>query len=129
MFNFSAQIFDLAFNYYALLSLFGIIVNLVLLYFVISRGLRNSTNNWFTLFLCTIVLWGISEFFGRLSATTQGAIFWGNFGAPGWLFLGPTYFSFVISFVGKENLLEGLGRKFLTYGSGLIFLFLVWIIS
>lgn len=119
-------IFDFAFNPYALLSLFGIVVNLVLIYLILSRGLQSSANKWFTLFLSLIVLWGVGEFIGRLSNNPVAANFWGLVSAPGYVFMNLAFFTFTLAYVGKDNFLEGFGKRLLVFGSGLLMLFLIW---
>lgn len=122
----AAVIFDFAFNPYALLSLFGIITNLVLIYLILSQGVKDRTTNWFTLFLITIIFWGVGEFFGRLSANPVAADFWGTISGPGFVFVTLTFFAFTLTYVGKEKVLDSFGNRLLIFGSGLIMLFFVW---
>lgn len=122
----ASVLFDFAFNPFALLSLAGIIVNLVLIYLILSRGLQSNANRWFTLFLSILVLWGFGEFFGRLSNNAVASSFWGTVSAPGYTFMSLAFFSFTLSYVGKENFLDGFGRRLLVFGSGLLMLFLIW---
>ncbi len=126
MLIFSAQLLDFAFNPYAILSLIGIVVNLTLIYLVLSRGLQNSTTRWFVLFLTLLVIWGASELLGRLSANSVAADFWGYFGALGWIFMPLAFFNFTLSYVGKENWVAGFGRRLLVFVPAITFLFLVW---
>ncbi len=119
-------IFDFAFNPYALLSLFGIVVDLVLIYLILSRGLQSSANKWFTLFLSFLVLWGIGEFLGRMSNNVIASNFWGSVSSPGYVFMSPVFFTFTLAYVGKESFLEGFGKRVLVFGSSLLMIFLVW---
>jgi len=122
----SAQAFSFAFNPFALLSLTGIIVNLILIYLILSRGIQNSANRWFTFFLFCLVLWGIGEFLNRLSVNPEGANLWSAVGAPGWIFMSIAFFNFTLTYVGKEYLVESLLKKFLVFAPVIIFLFIVW---
>lgn len=115
------------FNPYALLSLVGILVNLALIYLILSRGIQNSANRWFTTFLFALVVWGISEFMGRLSSTAEMSQFWGYLGAPGFVFMPIFFFNFALAYVGKESWVDGLFKRFLIFGSGVVFLFLSWV--
>lgn len=119
-------IFDFAFNPYALLSLFGVVVNLVLIYLILSRGLQSSANRWFTLLLSLLVLWGAGEFLGRLSNNPVASDFWGSVSAPGYVLMSVVFFSFTLAYIGKENFLDSFGKRLLVFGSGLFFLFIVW---
>lgn len=119
-------IFDFAFNPYALLSLFGIITNITLIYLILSRGVKDGATNWFTLFLISIVLWGVGEFFGRLSDNAIAADFWGRVSAPGFVFITLEFFAFTLAYVGKDNILDSFGKRLIVFGSGLVMLFLVW---
>ncbi|HSX58112.1 MAG TPA: ATP-binding protein [Candidatus Saccharimonadales bacterium] len=126
MMTISAQIFDFAFNPYAMLSLMGIVVVLILVYLIQSRGIQNSANKWFTGFLMLLVLWGCGEFFGRLSANPTAAAFWGNISPPGWIFVGVFFLMFTLAYLDKESLLDSVNRKLLIFGSGVFWLFIVW---
>jgi PAS domain S-box-containing protein len=126
MFTDLAQIFNLTFNPFALLSLLAVVVNISLIILIQVRGSRNEANRWFVLLLIALVVWGIAEFFGRLSTTAEASSFWGYVGRPGWIFVSVVFFSFVLTYIGKENILESRFARFLIYGPGLIFLFLSW---
>lgn len=126
MLNFSAEIIDFTFNPYAILSLVGVLVNLVLVYLILSKGIQNATNRAFVVFLFTLIIWGVNEFFGRLSANPTAANFWGYLGALGWIFMPLTFLHFTLSYIGKENWVSGFARRFLLYFPAITILFLVW---
>ncbi len=119
-------IFDFTFNPYALLSLLGLIVNLILIYLILSRGVQSSANKWFTLFLSALVLWGMGELLGRLSNNPYASSFWSSIGAPGYVFMSSIFFTFTLTYVGKDSFLESFGKRLLVFGSGLLMLFLIW---
>ncbi len=119
-------LFDFSFNPFALLSLLGILVNLILVYLILSRGPQSNANKWFTLDLCCLVLWGVGEFFSRLSDNPIASSFWTSISVPGYVFMSLAFFSFALAYVGKENFLEGFGRRLLVFGSGILMLFLIW---
>ncbi len=122
----SAQVLSFQFNPYSLLSLIGIVGNLLLIYLILSRGIQNSANRWFSFFLFCLVLWGTGEFLNRLSVYPEGANFWSSVGAPGWVFMSIAFFNFTLAFVGKEYLVDSLIKKFLIYAPTIIFLYIVW---
>lgn len=122
----SAQIFDFQFNPFSLLSLIGIVGNLFLIYLILSRGIQNSANRWFTFFLFCLVMWGIGEFLNRLSVYPIGANFWSSIGAVGWIFMSIAFFNFTLAYIGKENLVDSLTKKFFIFAPTLVFLYIVW---
>ncbi len=122
----ASEIFDFTFNYFSLLSLLGTSVNLILIYLVLSRGVQSSANKWFTLFLSLLALWGVGEFFGRLSGNPAASSFWSSVSSPGFVFMSPIFFLFTLTYIGKDNFMEGFGRRLLVFGSGLLMLFLIW---
>lgn len=126
MITISAQLVDFVFNPYALLSLLGLLVNLTLIYLILSRGIQNSANRWFTMFLISLIVWGLSEFFGRIANNPAAADFWGRTGAIGWIFVALFFFSFTLAYIGKETWLDSFTRRLLVFVPGIVFLFLVW---
>lgn len=118
--------FDLTYNSFALLSLFGIVVNAGLIILMVRKGLKVSANRWFTLFLIALVVWGVGEFMGRISADPGASSIWGLLGSPGWIFVSPIFLGFTLTYIGQEDLLNSFAYRFLIFGSGLFFLFLVW---
>ena len=126
MFTDLAQIFDFTFNPFALLSLLAILVNLSLVLLINLKGVKNEANSWFVLLLIAIVLWGISEFFDRSSASPLASLFWGYIGRPGWVFIPVILFSFALSFIGVRDALKSRIYQFLVFGPAFMFLFLSW---
>src|SRR3990167_7264568 len=126
MFTDLTQIFDFTFNPFALLSLLAVLVNSALVLLINIKGVKNEANKWFILLLIAIILWGISEFFDRSSASTLASLFWGYIGRPGWVFLSVILFSFALSFVDKKDVPKSRTYQFLVFGPALCFLFLSW---
>ncbi len=126
MFTDLAQIFDFTFNPFALISLLAGLVNLSLVVLIYVRGVDNEVNRWFRLLLVAIILWGVSEFLGRISSTPETSLFWGYLGRPGWVFVPVLLFSFTISFIGKEGILKSGRNQLLIFFPALVFLFLSW---
>ena len=75
----SPPIFDLRWNAYALLTVISIVLNVVFLVLSSRINIRGTEAVWFTVFIAAMTVFGIGEFFMRLSATPEGAIFWGKF--------------------------------------------------
>ncbi len=121
-----AQVFNFAFNPFALLSLLAIVVNLSLIILIQVKGTKNEANRWFVLLLVALIIWGVGEFFGRLSTTAEASSFWGYIGVPGWIFISVVFFSFVLTYIGKKSILENRFGRFIIFGPGLVFLFLSW---
>ncbi|MDP2671375.1 MAG: ATP-binding protein [bacterium] len=121
-----ATIFDFVLRPFALLSLFAIIINVGLIFFIASKGLKVSVNRWFILFVSSVVLWGASEFFSRISNNPTAANFWSSTGAPGWIFVASLFLGFTLTYVGKEEILQGFLNRILIFGFGFLFLFFVW---
>jgi PAS domain S-box-containing protein len=92
------HIFELRFNPYALLSLAAVISNLVLI-ILISR-VKGKTEDlvWFSLFITTLLLWAIAEFFTRVSADSSAFTFWWSMGSPPSYFMPAMLFMFVLSY-------------------------------
>jgi signal transduction histidine kinase len=92
--NGQPAIFDLRFNAYALVSLAAVIMTLSFLYISTRTSIRGAEAIWFNLFVSCITVFAAAEFFMRLSATPEGAIFWDKFfgigaleSAAGFLFI------------------------------------------
>lgn len=120
------EIFDFTFNIWALPSLVGVTVNLVLAVLILRQGSQNSANRWFALFLFCLALWGTSEIMGRLSATPVADQFWAKIGPPGWIFMSPIFFTFALIFTRREKLLNYPWFPVVVFLPGLVFLFLAW---
>lgn len=126
MLSISAQVIDFTFNPYAILSLLGVLVNLILIYLVLSKGASNNSTRWFLLFLTTLVVWGSTELLGRISANPVAADFWGYFGAIGYILMPVAFFNFAISYVGREALIDGYLKKLIIFVPAILILFFVW---
>jgi len=119
-------LFDFAFNPYALLSYLAVVANTIVLYLVVSRGLKVSANRWFVMTVLALIPWGLGEAFLRLSANPTAASFWQAVEIIGWVFVSPLFLSFTLAYIGKENLLSRLSVQALLFGPALLFLFLGW---
>jgi len=117
---------DLVFRPWALLSFLAILVNIGLIALITTKGFQLSTTRWFVMFLFNLVLWGASEFLGRISGNPAAANFWGLVGSPGWVFVAPVFLGFTLSYVGKAEVLDRLLYRFLIFGSAFIWQFVVW---
>ena len=126
MFTDLAPIFDLRFNPYAFLSLTAIIINIVVLIVVNTRGAKNETNRWFSLVLIAIILWAFSEFMDRSSANEIASLFWSYIGRPGWVFIPVLLFTFALHFVGKGELMRSKLAQFAVFGPAFLWLFFAW---
>lgn len=120
------MIFDFAFNPYALLSIFAVVINLVLIYLISSRGLQSTANRWFVLVLVTLVIWGATEALERFSANPTASDFWSNLGSISWIFVSPVFLTFTILYVGREKFASSFVRQALLFGPAFVFLYLGW---
>jgi len=120
------NIFDFAFNPYALLSLIAAAACLVVIFLVFSEGINVSVNRWYSYSIITLFIWAVTEAFSRLSVTPYAAIFWETLGSIGWIFVAPLFFAFAISYIGKEKLLSKFSWQSILFGPAFTFLFLSW---
>src|SRR3972149_7946083 len=114
---------DFTFNSYALLSLFALIVNTILIYLITTQGLQVSANRWFIFVLITLVVWSATESLSRFSGNAAAADFWGSIGSLGWIFVAPLFFGFTLSYIGKEGLISAVSRQIMLFGPAILFLF------
>lgn len=121
-----ATLFDFAFNPWALFSVWSVIINAILLYFIITRGFQVAANRWFALVILSLIVWGFFESLDRFSATPVGSDFWGVGGMMGWGFVGPLFLGFTLLYIGKDKIVSNLWVQLLMYGPAFIFLFLGW---
>ena len=121
-----STLFDFAFNPWALFSVWSVIVNTILLYFIITRGFQVAANRWFALVILSLIVWGFFESLDRFSATPVASDFWGVGGMMGWGFVGPLFLGFTLLYIGKDKIFSNLWVQLLMYGPAFIFLFLGW---
>lgn len=119
-------IFDFVFRPASLLSLLAIVVNLGLIGFIISRGLKVSANRWFVLFIFVIIVWAFAEFMGRISGNPTASSFWSSIGAFGYVFVAPVFLGFTLTYIGKEEVLSNYFYRLLIFGPAFLFIFLIW---
>src|SRR3990172_11351077 len=117
---------DFIFNSYALLSLFALIVNTILIYLITTQGLQVSANRWFIFVLITLVIWSATESLSRFSGNPAAADFWGTIGSLGWIFVSPIFLGFTLSYIGKEELVSTVSKQIMLFGPAVLFLFLDW---
>jgi PAS domain S-box-containing protein len=119
-------IFDFGFNPLAIFSLFAVITNSIVIYLIFSESLQVSTNRWYSYSIISLIVWGITEAFSRLSVTGSAASFWEISGSIGWIFVAPLFLAFTIAYTGREKILSKVSAQFLLFGPALFFLFLSW---
>src|SRR4030042_2247189 len=117
-------IFNFTFNPYAIFSLTAIIINAVLIYIIARKSLSAPSNRWFILVLVSFLVWGFSEFMGRISATAETFVFWNSVGIAGWMFVGQLYFAFTLTYIGKTEVIGNFFNQIWLFGGSLVFLFL-----
>jgi two-component system phosphate regulon sensor histidine kinase PhoR len=120
------NIFDFTFNPYGLISLFAVVTNGILLYLLVSQGLKVLANRWFSITVLFLIVWSVSETLVRFSANPAAANFWYILGMPGWMFVSPFFLSFVMSYINKESFFSKLSSLIIIFIPGFIFLFLGW---
>lgn len=121
----SAQIFNLRFNGYAVISLFSALVNCGFAIYVVSKRneFKSSEVTWYLLFVYTLVFFGLFEMFQRLSATPTGAIFWAALSGIGPAFLGVGLLLFSLQYVKPGVKLNSVIPLLLISGAILYFFF------
>ncbi len=119
-------LFDLVFRSSAIPSLIGVTLDIFIIVLVLRRGGANALTRPFLLFVVCVLLWGITEFMVRLSQTVDSASFWVDMGVPGWTFMAPLFFTFVLLYVGRDELLDSYLGQIFIFGPSLLSLFMVW---
>jgi PAS domain S-box-containing protein len=108
-------------NSYVFLSLTGFIVTFVMAIYVITLNYKSKTNRIFALFSLTLAIWNFGEMMLRIVVTARAATFWDlTASLLGWIFLGPLYLHFVLTFTKKDKVLENRGMMLLLYGPSLL---------
>ena len=108
-------------NSYVFLSLTGFIVTFVMAIYVITLNYKNKTNRIFALFSLSLAIWNFGEMMLRIVASARAAAFWDlTASLLGWIFLGPLYLHFVLTFTKKDKVLENRGIMLLLYGPSLV---------
>src|SRR3990172_4007309 len=122
-------IFDFSYNPYAFFSLWAVLINSVLLYLIVSKGVQVSANRWFAFVLITLILWGLFEALNRFSATAVASDFWNVTTMIGWAFVAPAFLGFTLTYIGNDKFLTSIGRQLLVFGPAFVFLLLGWATS
>ncbi len=110
------------------IALFSAIFNLCIGVYILSKNPKNKINRYFFLFVLSIVVFNISEFFIRQSITVETALFWGRIGYN-IIILGPCFALSFSLFFPRKNIPKryNLVYKYLissVYIMGLIIYFL-----
>jgi PAS domain S-box-containing protein len=98
------EYFAFRFNGYALLSLLSVISTLALV--VLISRIKSDRGNylvWFGIYLTSVGLWGVGEFFNRLAANVVAAQFWSGLSTVGVAFFAPALFLFAYNYVYPER--------------------------
>ncbi len=113
------------YNPYAILSGAGLLSNFILL--IVLTRLRTQTSSifLFSFFLYGLMFYAGGEFFQRLSATPQGALFWSQISASGRVALPLLFFFYTLSHLKKDRLLRNQNFIFLHVSFALFFVYLI----
>lgn len=98
------EYFAFRFNGYAILSLISVISTLVLV--VLISRIKSDRGNyliWFGIYVTSVGLWGVGEFFNRLAANATAAQFWSGLSTVGVAFFAPALFLFAYNYVYPER--------------------------
>lgn len=115
-------IFQLQFNYYALLSAASVVANVLVLALVSRIKGHVEGLQWFVLYVSGATVFGFSEVMQRLSATPSAAIFWTDVSTIGITLVPLSVYFFVASYVGQHKRNTMLLSLFLVCSGLLIFL-------
>ena len=126
----SPSFFEFRFNAFALLSLTGVVLNLVLFYIIRRSELKSDESLWLIFFLATATIFGLAEMLQRLSATPSGAVFWAQIQGIGAGLEPVALFLFALTYMRQKSLhiatttiliLSGVLLFFFHANGGLIF--------
>lgn len=92
----------MALTTWALPSLLAFVLNVFVGIYVLQRNPAGSVNRAFAVWMAFVALWGIGEFFMRISDNAAGGLFWAKFVYLGVFFIGPAYVDFVFKLIGKK---------------------------
>jgi PAS domain S-box-containing protein len=102
-FHQTPAVIRLAFNPFALLTLTSIIANIFVLILVSRIRGQVEGMRWFVLFVCSAMIYGIAEFFQRLSVTPQGGVFWTTISSIGISLIPLSIYFFVAEYIGQRK--------------------------
>jgi PAS domain S-box-containing protein len=112
----------LSFNPFALLSLAALLCNSILLFLVNRPKHKTPETFWFSLFLAEIVYWAFCEMMQRLSSTPEASIAWYSITSVGWVFLGATYWLYVLQVTGNIQRIRNVFGMLALLGASIGFL-------
>jgi len=91
-------------NFFALISLAAMAVNVTMAVFVLSRNPKAMVNRLFALVALSLAWWGFTEAMLRLSVTVDDARVWLYLSAIGFTFVSPLYLHFTLFYVGMRQI-------------------------
>ena len=105
MHNDFSLLFHIVWNWYALPSLFALVVNGILLVVILRRYQRQPTMTavLYMFFTTCLAVWSFGEAMQRIAMTQEGAVFWGAVASTGWIFMPPLFFHFTMAFSNLES--------------------------
>jgi PAS domain S-box-containing protein len=92
------EIFQLHFNPYALLSATSVFLTLILFLRIATNRSHSEESTWFMLVMLGDILFSGGEMIQRLSATTVGAVFWGQVSGFGVILIPVGLFLFAVAY-------------------------------
>src|SRR5665647_1211583 len=119
-------------NVYAIMSLVALCANLLVGFYVLTRGPRNTLNRLYFAVMMSLAVWSVGEFMMRISQTGTSALWGSCIAAVGWCFVGGFFVLFALAFsdnikavrdrrVQLACLLPGLAVLALTWSTHTIF--------
>lgn len=85
-------------NIYLLIPLLSFFISLSVAILVILSNPRKKLNYIFSLYVCTIVWWSITEYMMRGSSDSTSAFFWSRIFSLGSIFMAPLFLTFALFF-------------------------------
>ena len=92
------HLFDLSYNSYALLSMAGVILNIIFLASITRFKLQGEETTWLLLYIGALSIFAFGEMMQRFAVMPNAAIFWTTFGGIGAEFLSPALFLFALCY-------------------------------
>ncbi len=115
-----------AFNIYVIPSLFALLVIVGFIVYVYSKNPYSLLNKLFIVFLVFVAIWAVSEVVNTLTTSPAVVELSLRVGAIGWIFIGPAFLLFVLTFVRQERLAKNFWLLLGLAGVSLAILFLAW---
>ncbi len=96
-------IYEFKFNPFVLLTALGLIANLIVVVLLFRRQKKTFDSLWLVAASSAVFLFAMAEFFQRLSANPNAAVFWAQLGGIGVSFGSAFYFLFAVNYTNPEN--------------------------